>query len=166
RGLLPLRLCGQRRRRARTGLAPREAGEPDAASSVFRRETADDHAVRRRRPAIAWLELIAALVAGSIPFAALGLAIGSVAGPNSAPAIVNLVYLPLSFLSGLWIPVEALPPVVAHIAAYLPTYHLGQPALGTVGAGHGSALSHIAILALWTVVGAAAAAYGMKRDEG
>jgi len=114
----------------------------------------------------AWLSLVAALVLGSIPFGAIGLAIGFVAGPNSAPAIVNLVYLPLSFLSGLWIPVEALPPVVAHIAPYLPTYHLGQLALGTVGAGHGSALSHIAILTLWTVLGAGAAAYGMKRDEG
>ncbi len=114
----------------------------------------------------AWLALVAALVFGSIPFGAIGLAIGFVAGPNSAPAIVNLVYLPLSFLSGLWIPIEGLPPVIAHIAPFLPTYHLGQLALGTVGAGHGSALSHIAILALWTVAGAAAAAYGMKRDEG
>jgi len=114
----------------------------------------------------AWLALVAVLVLGSIPFGALGLAIGFVAGPNSAPAIVNLVYLPLSFLSGLWIPIEALPPVVAHIAPYLPTYHLGQLALGTVGAGHGSALSHVAVLALWTALGAGAAAYGMKRAEG
>jgi ABC-2 type transport system permease protein len=113
----------------------------------------------------AWLELTAALVFGSIPFAALGLAIGCVAGPNSAPAIVNLVYLPLSFLSGLWIPIEGLPPAIAHIAPFLPTYHLGQLALGTIGPGHGSAVTHILILVLWTI-GVAAAAYGMKRDEG
>jgi ABC-2 type transport system permease protein len=119
-----------------------------------------------RLPAHAWIELVAALVFGSIPFASIGLAMGFVAGPNSAPAIVNLVYLPLSFLSGLWIPVEGLPPAVAHIAPFLPTYHLGQLALGTVTAGHGSAATHIAILALWTVAGALAAAYGMKRDEG
>jgi ABC-2 type transport system permease protein len=113
-----------------------------------------------------WLALVAALVVGSIPFAALGLAMGFIAGPNSAPAIVNVIYLPLSFLSGLWIPVEALPPVIAHIAPFLPTYHLGQLALGTIGSGHGSALTHIAILVLWTIAGVAAAAYGMKRDEG
>ncbi len=113
----------------------------------------------------AWLALVAALVLGSIPFGAIGLAIGFVAGPNSAPAIVNLVYLPLSFLSGLWIPIEGLPPVVAHIAPFLPTYHLGQLALGTVGAGHGSAMTHIVILALWAIAGAGAAAYGMNRDE-
>ena len=114
----------------------------------------------------AWLALIAALILGSIPFGAIGLAIGFVAGPNSAPAIVNVVYLPMSFLAGLWIPIEALPPFIAHVAPFLPTYHLGQLALGTIGPGHGSALTHIAVLALWTVAGAAAAAYGMKRDEG
>jgi ABC-2 type transport system permease protein len=114
----------------------------------------------------AWLQLVAALVFGSIPFAALGLAIGSVAGANSAPAIVNLVYLPLSFLSGLWIPIEGLPPAIAHIAPFLPTYHLGQLALGTIGPGHGSPIAHVMILALWAIGGVAAAAYGMKRDEG
>ena len=115
---------------------------------------------------VTWLALVAALVLGSIPFGALGLAIGFVAGPNSAPAIVNLVYLPISFLSGLWIPIEGLPPVVAHIAPFLPTYHLGQLALGTLGGAHGSPAAHIAVLALWALAGAAAAAYGLRRDEG
>jgi ABC-2 type transport system permease protein len=114
----------------------------------------------------AWLALITVLVLGSIPFGALGLVIGFVAGPNSAPAIVNLVYLPMSFLSGLWVPIEGLPPVIAHVAPYLPTYHFGQLALGIIGSGHGSAMTHILVLAAWTVAGAAAAAYGMKRDEG
>ena len=115
---------------------------------------------------VTWTELVLALVLGAIPFCALGLAIGSVAGPNSAPALVNLVYLPMSFASGLWIPIEMLPPAVAHVAPFLPTYHLGQLALGTLGAGHGSALTHVAVLAAWAVAGVAAAAYGLRRDEG
>ncbi|HEY0381228.1 MAG TPA: ABC transporter permease [Candidatus Elarobacter sp.] len=114
----------------------------------------------------AWLALTTSLVLGAIPFGAIGLALGFVAGPNSAPAIINVIYLPMSFLSGLWVPIEGLPPAIAHAAPFLPTYHLGQLALGTLGPGHGSALTHIAILAAWTVAGAAAAAYGMKRDEG
>lgn len=113
-----------------------------------------------------WLALYAALVLGAIPFCALGLAIGFIAGPNSAPAIVNVIYLPLSFLSGLWIPIEGLPPAIAQFAPLLPTYHLGQLALGTIGAGHGSAVVHVLVLAGWTIAGVAAAAYGMKRDEG
>ncbi|HEY0614153.1 MAG TPA: ABC transporter permease [Candidatus Elarobacter sp.] len=114
----------------------------------------------------AWLELMVALVLGAIPFCALGLALGSIAGPNSAPAIVNLVYLPMSFASGLWIPIESLPPAIARIAPFLPTYHLGQMALGTVTPGHGPAATHIAVLALWALGAAAAAAYGLRRDEG
>ena len=114
----------------------------------------------------AWLVLLAALVFGAIPFGALGLAIGSIAGPNSAPAIVNLVYLPMSFASGLWIPVEQLPDAVARVAPFLPTYHLAQLALGTFSPGHGSALMHILVLLAWASVGASAAAYALAHDEG
>ncbi|HZO94192.1 MAG TPA: ABC transporter permease [Candidatus Baltobacteraceae bacterium] len=113
-----------------------------------------------------WIALLVALVAGSVPFAAIGLAVGFLAGPNSAPAIVNLVYLPMSFLSGLWVPVEGLPAPIAHLAPFLPTYHLGQLALGIVSPGHGSAWVHAAILAAWALTGALAAAYAMRRDEG
>ncbi|MBV8299537.1 MAG: ABC transporter permease [Candidatus Eremiobacteraeota bacterium] len=119
-----------------------------------------------RLPPATWLALGAALILGSIPFAALGLALGFIAGPNSAPAIVNVIYLPLSFASGLWVPIEGLPPAIAHVAPFLPTYHLGQLALGTISPGHGSAAVHVLILALWALAGVAAAAYGMKRDEG
>ena len=73
--------------------------------------------------------LARSLIAGAVPFCALGLAIGYFAGPNSAPPLVNLLYLPTSFASGLWIPIEMLPPVVQTIAPYLPPYHLAQLAL-------------------------------------
>ena len=55
------------------------------------------------------LKLMGMLVAGSIPFSAMGLALGYFAKPNSAPAVVNLIYLPMSFCSGLWIPIFMLP---------------------------------------------------------
>ncbi len=119
-----------------------------------------------RLPPATWLALICALILGSIPFAAMGLALGFIAGPNSAPAIVNVIYLPLSFASGLWVPLEGLPPAIAHVAPFLPTYHLGQLALGTIGPGHGSAGAHVLVLLLWAIAGVVAAAYGMKRDEG
>ncbi len=50
-------------------------------------------------------KLLGTLVAGSIPFCAMGLAIGYFASPNSAPAFINIFYLPMSFCSGLWIPI-------------------------------------------------------------
>jgi ABC-2 type transport system permease protein len=113
-----------------------------------------------------WALLFVILVLGAVPFCALGLAIGSIARPNSAPAIVNAIYLPMSFLAGLWIPIEVLPPSLAHIAPFLPTYHLGQLALGAIAPGHGAPVVHVLVLAGWAVGGAVAAAYGMRNDEG
>src|SRR5271163_3652300 len=49
-----------------------------------------------RMPLAEMAKLLGTLVAGSLPFSAMGLAIGYFAGPNSAPAAINLIYLPLS----------------------------------------------------------------------
>jgi ABC-2 type transport system permease protein len=113
-----------------------------------------------------WLRLIVVLIAGTIPFSALGLALGYLTGPNSAPAIVNLVYLPLSFASGLWIPIEMLPTFMKSLAPALPPYHLAQLALASVGAARGGpAWSHVAALAGFTLVGLALASIAYRRDE-
>src|SRR6201999_4553094 len=51
-----------------------------------------------RFPLETWVTLFVALVTGALPFCALGLTIGYFAGPNSAPAIVNMLFIPMSFL--------------------------------------------------------------------
>ena len=101
-----------------------------------------------RMPASEWLLLGVSLVLGSIPFCALGLAIGYLAGPNSAPAIVNVCYLPMSFLSGLWIPMQFLPHFLQRIAVVLPAYHFAQVAIRILHAPtQGSLGTHIGALA-------------------
>lgn len=111
------------------------------------------------------LKLLGTLVIGSVCFCAMGLAIGSFAGPNSAPAIVNLLYLPMSFASGLWIPIDILPKFVQHVAAFLPPYHLGQLALGLLGAGRGTSSGHWAALAGFTLLFLGIARIGFQRDQ-
>lgn len=112
------------------------------------------------------LKLVGTLVVGSICFCAMGLAIGSFAGPNSAPAIVNLLYLPMSFASGLWLPIEFLPNFLQRIAPVLPPYHLGQLALGVVGAGQGTAVRHWEALIGFALLCLGIARIGFQRDEG
>ncbi len=56
-----------------------------------------------------WVLTFIGLVAGVIPFGLLGLTIGNLAGPNSAAATVNMIYMPLAFCGGLWIPFDFLP---------------------------------------------------------
>jgi ABC-2 type transport system permease protein len=119
-----------------------------------------------RLPASAWARLAATLVLGAIPFGALGLALGYVAGPNSAPAVANLVFLPMSFASGLAIPIELLPPFVRSAAQFLPPYHLGQLALAAIGASTAApAWTHVLILAGFTALGAGVGLWGYRRDE-
>jgi len=112
-------------------------------------------------------KLVGTLVVGSLPFCAMGLALGYFVGPNSAPATINMIYLPLSFCSGLWVPLMFLPHFMQQIAKFLPPYHLSQLALSIVGAGrHEPNWIHWAYLAVFSVVCLVIAAVGMKRDEG
>src|SRR5579884_672636 len=79
-----------------------------------------------RMPIATFAKLLGTLMAGSLPFSALGRALGYCTGPNSAPPTINLIYLPMSFCSGLWVPFMFLPKVVQEIALVLPPYHLSQ----------------------------------------
>ncbi|HZI55240.1 MAG TPA: ABC transporter permease [Verrucomicrobiae bacterium] len=113
-----------------------------------------------------FLGLAGAMIAGTLPFCALGLAIGCYSAPNSAPAVVNVLFLPLSFCSGLWLPIQLLPKFLQQIAPFLPPYHLGQLALQQVGfGGAGHAMQHVSALAAFTVAFLLLAQRGFKRDD-
>jgi ABC-2 type transport system permease protein len=113
------------------------------------------------------VRLMATLILGTITFCSMGMAIGYFAGPTSAPAIVNILYLPLSFASGLWIPIDMLPHFMQRLAPFLPPYHLGQLALGVVGVGTtGSAAGHWEALAGFALICLGIARIGFQRDEG
>ena len=111
-------------------------------------------------------KLVVTLVAGSLPFCAMGLAIGYFAGPNSAPAMINLFYLPMSFCSGLWLPFMFLPKFIQRVALFLPAYHLSQLALNLVGGGQGGTyLRHWQMLAGFALISLGVAWVGHRRDE-
>jgi ABC-2 type transport system permease protein len=117
-------------------------------------------------PVLIAAKLVLTLVAGSLPFCAMGLAIGYFATPNAAPAVINLFYLPLSFCSGLWMPFMFLPHFIQRIAVFLPPYHLSQVALDVVGAGQGhAATEHWQALAGFTLICLGVAWAGHKRDQ-
>ncbi len=112
------------------------------------------------------LHLFAVLIAGSIPFGALGLVLGYLANASSAPAFINMIYLPMSFCSGLWMPFEFLPKVARNIAPFLPTFHLSQLAVAVVRGDQSSYQStHWAVLAAFTVVFLGLASLLHRRSE-
>ena len=69
-------------------------------------------------------------VVGTIPFCAIGLFIGARVSGRAAPAFVNLAYLPLMYLSGLFFP---LPQSIRWVALFSPAFHLNQLALHATG---------------------------------
>jgi ABC-2 type transport system permease protein len=113
--------------------------------------------------------LFATMVIGALPFAALGLAIGCWAGPNSAVALVNLINIPMAIVSGLWIPLNLpfIPAFVRTTAEFFPAYHYSQLALATIGANlPGSAIGHWLVLLGFGTVCVVLAYAGYCRDEG
>ncbi len=113
-----------------------------------------------------WAGLGGALIAGAIPFCALGLAIGSFAGPQSAPATVNMIYMPMAFCAGLWIPIEFLPAALQHVAPFLPTYHFAQIALAMLHAPiQGTVAEHAGALAGFGFIFAGIAWIGNSRER-
>lgn len=98
-----------------------------------------------------WLLLLVVNVLGGLPFAAIGMYVGTLVSGNAAPALLNVLYLPMAFLSGLWLPLAMLPAVFAKLAMLWPAYHLGQVALKVVGHDAGQPLwMHVAVLAAVT----------------
>jgi ABC-2 type transport system permease protein len=72
----------------------------------------------------------AVLIVGTIPFCAMGLLLGTFGSASAAPAWGNLVFLPMMWLSGLFIP---LPDSLEKWVIVWPTFHLDQLALGLAG---------------------------------
>lgn len=60
-------------------------------------------------------------ILGTIPFGAIGLFIGARVSGRAAPAFVNLAYIPLMYLSGLFFPI---PQSIRWVALFSPAFHL------------------------------------------
>ncbi len=106
-----------------------------------------------------WVEIFGWLWIGSVPFSALGVLIG-LAG-NAAQILGTLVYLTLSFLGGLWTPVQMMPKTMQEIARWMPTYRFANPAWDILE-GKSVPLADVAILLAYTVLFIVAAALGQK----
>ncbi|KAK1181902.1 ABC transporter permease [Streptomyces sp. NBS 14/10] len=110
-----------------------------------------------------WLALTGAIWAGSLVFAALGVAIGYLASGDAVRPLTMIIYFGLSILGGLWSPTTAYPQWLQNISDYLPTHAyaaLGQ-AIELGGAPH---TKDIALLVGYLVLFAGAAAWLYRKD--
>lgn len=112
-----------------------------------------------------WLAFAAVLAAGAVPLALFGIAIGYWTSPRAALPTANLVYLALAYAGGLWTGPQRLPDALADVSWALPTRLWGEALWDAVLRGSVRAVPW-AGLAAYTVVFAALASWGYRRDEG
>ena len=131
---------------------------------VIALETVAQLAVGRYLLGAAWPaapgSFVAALLFGAVVFAALGLAItGAVRSAEGSSAVVNAIYLPLTFVSGVFFSVDALPRFVQALAELSPLTYLLRlvRAVFIDGEGIASSPGSLAVLAIWGVAGLALA---------
>jgi ABC-2 type transport system permease protein len=112
------------------------------------------------------MQVVAMLATGTfgvLPFCALGLLVGTLVKGQAAPGMVNLVYLPMAFLSGLWLPLAMLPKVLGGIAPIWPSYHLNTLMQVAAGMRHGGVALHLLALAGFTAAFLLLAARRLRR---
>jgi ABC-2 type transport system permease protein len=113
--------------------------------------------------AMQMLRLFATGVFGVLPFCALGLTLGTYVKGQGAPAVINMIYLPMAFLSGLWFPLQMMPPILRTFAPIWPSYHLNRLALAAIGFDVGDLAVNVLVLAAVTVVLLLLAARRLRR---
>lgn len=101
----------------------------------------------------AWLRLAAITLAAALPATLMGTALGSLASARAAVPLANLVFLPLAYLGGLWMPPQLLPETVAAISVWTPTRAMGELAWAVLD-GRPLPLRYLLVLAGWTALAA------------
>lgn len=114
------------------------------------------------------------IMSGVLAFSTMGSAIAYWVRPRAVATLVNLVFLPLSFLSGFFYPLDQLPGVFATVAQVLPTHHFGQLAWGLMAPAAdmdafgnpatGSTVLHVAVVVAWCAVCGVLTVLGYRRD--
>lgn len=110
-----------------------------------------------------WLALTGTIWAGSLVFAALGVALGYLATGDAVRPLTMIVYFGLSMLGGLWMPMTTFPQWLQNIAEWLPTH--AYAALGqAIELGSAPGARDLATLAVYFALFAGGAAWLYRKD--
>ena len=114
--------------------------------------------------------VVLALVLGTAAFTTLGIGIVRyISNAEAAPVIVNLVILPLTFISGIFFPTDTMPRVVVDLARLFPIRALAdalQYAFDPRTTGAGVNWTDIRTLAIWTAIGLALMLRFLRTPQG
>lgn len=109
-----------------------------------------------------WAVLLALLWLASIPIALLGIAIGYGVGPEIAFGLLYALYLALSALGGLWMPLSIMPSGMQTVGKLLPSYRAASLGWRLIG-DKPIDISDVLILLAWAIVFSLAALFFASR---
>jgi ABC-2 type transport system permease protein len=110
-----------------------------------------------------WLRVLLYALCGGVPFVLIGISIGYWTSARAAVPIATACNLLLAYAGGLWMPPSGLPAFVQIVSPYLPTRQFADLLWSVTG--EGDAGRALAGVAAYTVLFAALAAIGYRRDE-
>lgn len=113
---------------------------------------------------VQWLSCGLWIWIGILPFLALGTLIGTIRSVEVVQVISQVIFIVMSALGGLWMPIQSMPSLMQHIAEWLPSYRYGQGAWNMV-AGASPDWIGIALLAAYAIVFMVLSSYRIKRQE-
>jgi ABC-2 type transport system permease protein len=112
---------------------------------------------------------IVTLVLGAACLSALGIAVASlVKSADQAMPVAQFTFLPLSFVSGIWYPLDDAPAWVVDIAHFFPLYHIAHAFERCFVPGSGAAWSgdDLWAIVVWTAVAAFVATRRFRFEPG
>jgi ABC-2 type transport system permease protein len=108
------------------------------------------------------------LALGAATLAALGLAVASlVRTADQAIPVAQLTFLPLSFISGIFYPLQGAPDWVVHLAHFFPLFHIVNAfdaCFVPQTPGGGWSANDLAAIAVWGVIGLVVAARRLRTE--
>jgi ABC-2 type transport system permease protein len=111
------------------------------------------------------LSLVVVLLIGAASFAALGIGLTAlIRSAEGSSAVVNALYLPLSFISGAFFSEDTFPEVLQALAAILPLSHLIELARDVMVFDERiwDGLGHLAVIVAWGAAGLVLAIRGFR----
>ena len=111
----------------------------------------------------AYVRLGAACAVAAIPATLMGTALGSLASARASVPLANLLFLPMAYLGGLWVPPVALPAAIDAISVWTPTRAMGEIAWAALD-GRAIPDRYILVLLGWTLLAGAITWMAQRRN--
>ncbi|WP_379158750.1 ABC transporter permease [Paenibacillus sp. sgz5001063] len=111
-----------------------------------------------------WLLCGLWILAGSMPFLALGTLVGFMKRADTASGVSNVLYMGLAVAGGMWMPLDIMPKLMQRIGRWLPSYNFGDGAWRIVAGNHPQ-WSSILILLGYLAVFMILSVYIRKKQE-